>query len=334
MDLKFSILIANYNYEAYVGEAIESALNQTHPNVEVIVVDDGSKDGSRAVIERYPTVKAVFQENQGHSAAAARGLAEATGDLVLFLDADDLLLPEACATVAAQWREGLHAMQFRLELFGAVAVPGENLPRYAFDRGDTSDYFAKTGSFTYSPTSGNVYDRGFAERVFALSQGLIKSAFDMWLCFSAALTGQIVSIDTILGRYRVHAANMSQPGQTRAMSWIALDIWYAYNAQQSAFRVARSYGVPVEPPAHLIGPYYLNWHLLLRGGPPSRWEIPPVPVWSGLRTGLRNFRHLKSIGPRRRAANMVALVVIAVAPRTVRRLIAERWYGYINDVGF
>lgn len=328
-----SILIANYNYEAYVGGAIESALAQTWPAVEVIVVDDGSKDGSRAVIERYPTVRAIFQENRGHCAAARRGLEAATGDLVIFLDADDLLVPQTCERVAALWQEGLHGLQFRLEIFGAVDKVGETLPRYPFDRGDIQRRFLDTGSLVYSPTSGNAFDRDFALRVFALSQGLEKSSFDVWLGFAAAATGRLASSDEVLGRYRIHATNMSQPGRQRVMSNILLDIWYAWNAQQSAFAVARSYGIPVECPPHLVGAYYLKWYFLLRGAT-SRWTSPPVPVVAGVLTGLANFRKLTSIGPMRRLANMLTLVMIAASPRPLRRLIAERWYGYINDVGF
>lgn len=328
-----SILITNYNYADYVGEAIRSALDQTLPAFEVIVVDDGSRDGSRAVIEAHSGIRTIFQENRGHCGAARRALEEATGDVVIFLDADDLLLPRTCERVAALWQEGLNGLMFRLDTFGEAARPGENLPRYPFEQGDPQDRFLKTGSLVYSPTSGGAFDRTFAKRVFDLSQGLQRSAFDMWLCFAAALTGRLATSDEILGHYRVHASNMSQPGRTRAMSNIMLDVWYAYQAQQSAFTVAQSYGLPIDRPRHLIGAYYLNWHFLLRGAR-SAWTIPQAPLVSGLVTGLKNFHHLVSIGRKRRLANMVALVLIALAPRPLRRLIAERWYGYVNDIGF
>ncbi|TBW34527.1 glycosyltransferase family 2 protein [Siculibacillus lacustris] len=330
----FSILIANYNYADYVGEAIDSALGQTHPAVEVIVVDDGSRDGSRAVIEARAGIRTIFQENRGHVAAAARALDEARGDIVIFLDADDRLRPTTCARIAALWRDDLHALQFRLELIGAVERAGETLPRYPFEHGATRDHVLKTGSLTYPPTSGNAFSTEFARRVFALSDGMKYSGFDTWLCFAAAVTEQVISVDEVLGDYRVHPANMSQPGRRRSFKAIRQDIYYAYHAQQSAFRVARSYGVEIAPPAHLIGPYYLTWYLLLRGIPASDWDIPAVPRWSGLATGLANFRHLATIGARRRIVAMVALTVIAVAPRALRRLIAKHWYHYVDDVGF
>lgn len=88
-----SIVIANYNYSAYIGSAIESALEQSHQPVEVIVVDDGSTDASREVIARYP-VKTVLQENQGLPAARNNGAALARGEYILFLDSDDILEPD------------------------------------------------------------------------------------------------------------------------------------------------------------------------------------------------------------------------------------------------
>jgi len=329
----FSILICNYNYGAYVGAAIESALAQTWPQVEVIIVDDGSTDESREVISRYPAVTAIFQENQGQCATIRRALEAATGDLVITLDSDDELLPQTCERVAALWVEGIVALQYRLETFGMVDHPGETLPRYPFIEGDVARYFLETGSMIYPPASGNAFDRHFVERVFAVSQNMIEASHDIWMCLSAALLGKVVSTDEVLGRYRIHATNLSQPGRTRKMSNILRDVWYAYNAQQSAFEVARSYGVAVEKPTHLIGAYYLNWHFLLRGAP-TKWVVPEAPVLRGLATGVWNFWHLRSIGRGKRIVNMVALTVIALSPRAIRRIIAERWYGYINDVGF
>ncbi len=88
-----SILIAAYNAERWLAETLESATGQTWPNVEVIVVDDGSTDATLAVARRYEsaTVKVIHQPNAGACAARNRALAEARGDYVQYLDADDLL---------------------------------------------------------------------------------------------------------------------------------------------------------------------------------------------------------------------------------------------------
>lgn len=89
-----SVIIPCFNHGHYLAEAIESVLNQQHPNVEVIVVDDGSTDDTSLVAGSYPGVRYIRQANQGLSAARNRGIAQASGQYLVFLDSDDLLLPK------------------------------------------------------------------------------------------------------------------------------------------------------------------------------------------------------------------------------------------------
>ncbi len=91
-----SILIPCYNSEQYLAQTIESALAQTWKNIEIIIVDDGSTDNSLAVAKKFESsiVKVIAQENQGQSAAENRAFAESQGDLIEYLDADDLLAPD------------------------------------------------------------------------------------------------------------------------------------------------------------------------------------------------------------------------------------------------
>jgi glycosyltransferase involved in cell wall biosynthesis len=90
-----SIIIPLYNAEGYITETIASALNQTWRNKEIIIVDDGSTDNSLAVAKKFEheDIKIFSQANKGASAARNKGLAEAKGDYIQFLDADDLLSP-------------------------------------------------------------------------------------------------------------------------------------------------------------------------------------------------------------------------------------------------
>jgi hypothetical protein len=98
-----SIVIPAYNQGHYLGAAIESALAQTHADVEVVVVDDGSTDDTRTVAARYtdPRVRYVHQQNRGLAAARNTGIREATGAYLTFLDSDDLFLPEKVAVLLA-----------------------------------------------------------------------------------------------------------------------------------------------------------------------------------------------------------------------------------------
>lgn len=92
---RVSIVITTFNHARFLGEAIGSALVQTIPASEIIVVDDGSTDHPETVAACFPSVRFVRQSNQGPSAARNAGLKLCAGEYVVFLDADDRLLPEA-----------------------------------------------------------------------------------------------------------------------------------------------------------------------------------------------------------------------------------------------
>src|SRR5206468_3491052 len=133
MSAAISIIINNYNYARFLGRCIDSALAQRDVDAEVIVVDDGSSDDSRQVIERYGSrVRAIFQANAGQAAALNTGFALASGAVIIFLDADDELLPRAaCEVFDAFGKEReLARVAFRLEVIDAAGGrTGLTLPR-------------------------------------------------------------------------------------------------------------------------------------------------------------------------------------------------------------
>ena len=89
-----SVIMPCYNTARYIADAIESVLDQDYPNLELIVVDDGSTDSTRDVIAGYGSrLRLLEQQNQGAAVARNRGLSEARGDVIAFLDSDDLWLP-------------------------------------------------------------------------------------------------------------------------------------------------------------------------------------------------------------------------------------------------
>jgi glycosyltransferase involved in cell wall biosynthesis len=93
-----SVIIPCYNHASYLHESIPSILNQTYKNIEIIVIDDGSKDNTREVALSYPGVKCVTKKNEGLSAARNTGIEVSRGDYLMFIDADDLYYPEAVET--------------------------------------------------------------------------------------------------------------------------------------------------------------------------------------------------------------------------------------------
>jgi amino acid adenylation domain-containing protein len=92
---KVSVIIPAYNSAKFLPEAIESVLSQTYPVFEIVVVDDGSTDETKAVCDRYPKIKYIYQSNQGLIGARNTGIRVSAGEYLLFFDSDDYLLPKA-----------------------------------------------------------------------------------------------------------------------------------------------------------------------------------------------------------------------------------------------
>src|SRR6185369_11547940 len=110
---KLSIIIPNWNYERFVGDAIRSALAVRWSDKEVIVVDDGSTDNSRAIIANFGSqITTILQTNSGQTSAANAAFARSSGDVIIFLDSDDMLLPTVAEEVNAVWHERISKVQY------------------------------------------------------------------------------------------------------------------------------------------------------------------------------------------------------------------------------
>lgn len=138
--LLVSILINNYNYGRFLGKAIDSALEQTYPYVEVVVVDDGSTDDSRQVMAGYQgRIVPVLKENGGQASAFNVGFAASQGAIICFLDSDDLFCPEKAAEVARiyQAQQGIgwifHPVKFLDESTGMVSAPASSIAPGKYD---------------------------------------------------------------------------------------------------------------------------------------------------------------------------------------------------------
>ena len=97
-----SVVIPAYNCAAYGGQAVDSVLHQTYTDWEIIVVDDGSQDDTRLILEQYgDRIRYIYQQNQGVSIARNRGIELARGEFIAFLDADDYFFPDKIAAQIA-----------------------------------------------------------------------------------------------------------------------------------------------------------------------------------------------------------------------------------------
>jgi glycosyltransferase involved in cell wall biosynthesis len=209
--MKLSVIIANHNYADFVGAAISSALAIDWPDKEVIVVDDASTDDSRRVIEGFRSKVAAYFRPKSHQLGSHMfGFEQSTGDVIIFLDADDLLEPEVMREVARVWRPGVTKVQFRMNLINTAGTQlGSAIPQFpARDNPKRlRRIFLRTMAYTTPPGSGNAYSRNFVRDVFAFSPSIPQS--DAVLLTLAPVLGDVVTIRKPLARYRSHDASYS-----------------------------------------------------------------------------------------------------------------------------
>lgn len=206
-----SIVINNFNYGRFVAEAIDSALRQTYYHVEVIVVDDGSTDHSRAVIEDYgKEIVSVFMPNQGQSSAFNAGFARSSGEIICFLDADDLFLPNKVKRIVAAYTDtGMGWCFHPLQSVDALAqpIPGPFNILYAEGRYDFRSEYKRGKPILWAPpTSGLTFRRGLLEKLLPMPRH-IRITSDNYLTFSAPAFAPGFYISECLSLQRIHGAN-------------------------------------------------------------------------------------------------------------------------------
>jgi glycosyltransferase involved in cell wall biosynthesis len=206
-----SVIIPSYNYIDYIGKCLESVLSQDYSRIELIVVDDGSTDGTVELLKNFGGIsKLILQENRGVSIARNRGLLEATGDFIAFLDADDFW---DVSKISKQVRVAL-STQSDLVYSGVnlvnpegVVVTGAIDPQY---EGDCSQYFRKypTRAIITLGTSNALFRKNLIAQSGILDPALSISAD--WDFFRRYCDFARVSRNNErLVFYRQHPENMS-----------------------------------------------------------------------------------------------------------------------------
>lgn len=206
-----SIIIDNYNYAQFLPQSIESALAQSYTNTEIIVVDDGSTDNSREVIEAYgDRIVPIFQANGKQAAALNTGFTNSKGEIILFLDADDYLLPTAVAKIVAAFDKGIGKVHFRLQVVDenkeslGYFIPSTGM---SLASGEVWRKLLQTSSYVSSPMSGNAYGRDTLTPIFPIPDRYKTTADDYLMISTPFYAGSLASIDEPIGVYRVHNNN-------------------------------------------------------------------------------------------------------------------------------
>ena len=189
-----SVIINNFNYGRIIGDAIASALAQTHPDVEVIVVDDGSTDGSHEVIHGFGgRITPIFKENGGMASTHNVGFAASRGAAVVFLDADDILLPQALERAFAVLEDGVvHVHWPTLHTDAAGRSLGRVEPEEPLPEGDLRRAAVERGPYASRavPMSANVWTRDFLEQVLPMPEPVFRSHTDAYLSALAPVYGE------------------------------------------------------------------------------------------------------------------------------------------------
>jgi len=231
---RISIVTVSFNQRAFLAAAMESVLDQDYENLEYIVVDPGSTDGSRDVIHRYASRidRVVFERDQGAAEGLNNGFRHATGELFGFLNADDVLFPGALAAVAAAARSS-----------DADVLSGHSMMIDA--RGRTirrlySDHFslkavANGGCVLMQPST--FFRRAALDRVGYPDASLrYVMDFDLWI--RMADHGRFCYLTDFLSHYRLHGESKTvSPRHALANSKECLDVVYKYFHWAPANRV-------------------------------------------------------------------------------------------------
>jgi glycosyltransferase involved in cell wall biosynthesis len=241
-----SIIINNYNYERFLKEAIDSALEQTYPYLEVVVVDDGSTDGSRDIISAFGNrIVPVLKSNGGQASCFNEGFKASKGEIVFFLDADDVFDREKVETIVTLFHENkligspiiffnsLEAVDENGTLIESITtstvypdwsalakIRGEHFigGEHYFFNGRvhevcTPDLVYKFASkyrhipYIGMPASNICMSRVLASKIFPIPITNFKTSADCFVAKAASLLGSVYSTNLHLTQYRIHSKN-------------------------------------------------------------------------------------------------------------------------------
>jgi glycosyltransferase involved in cell wall biosynthesis len=332
-----SIVIGNYNYGRFVAAAIDSALAQDHPRCEVIVVDDGSSDGSQEVIERYRDRARIIllPSNRGQVGALNEAWPLAQYEVVVFLDSDDMLEPSAASTIARNWAPEVAKIQFPVK---SIDADGRSLnhvwPKYPAEL--TTETIRRmllaTGQTYTSPCSGNAYSQWLLQRMSPIGGDKLGcrpgrpdgGQMDALTEIHAPFEGEVKTLTTPLTYYRMHGSNYTQHYKldverfTRQLQ--DFDRKLAYLA-----RFLHTRGIKFDPEVARTGSlWYLECQVAVSrlSAPSGRWYVQPRKVLGHVCKAF--FRSPASL--RERAAVFLWITLGALAPqRWAERLLELRF---------
>lgn len=218
-----SVVIPTYNYARFIGEAIKSVLAQSCRADEIVVVDDGSSDDTKSVVARFAEVRYLYQVNQGIAAARNAGLRASRGKYLVFLDADDCLLPDCLAT-SINCLENNAQLGFVSGQWEKIDAHGKALPPIAPILVKQNHYRAFL-DFNYMGTMGQVMFRRSVLEAVNEFDALVPGCDDMEMYLRISRIYPVECHDKVVVQKRTHGSNTS--GNRKMMLTSMLKVYRA-----------------------------------------------------------------------------------------------------------
>lgn len=320
-----SIIINNYNYGQYLRAAIDSALDQTYRSIEVIVVDDGSTDDSPDIIANYgDRVVAVCKKNGGQASALNAGFAHSHGDIVIFLDSDDILLPHTAEYVADTFDTYPDAakVMYRMEVIDAagshtgIIKPSGHLPMRS---GDLRQHVVSFPfDMTWTATSGNAFSAHVLQQIFPIPEDEYRILADFYLSHVTALFGCVIALDRVSAYYRVHGTNnheLSQPILNLVHIRRTIMHWRA--TAMCIHRYAAKLGLvnPSHQPDDILSVAYVANRLISLKLDPTHHPLEEDTAWRLLLLGIKASSRRFDVSLPMKVLFMVWLGIMVITPK-------------------
>ena len=328
-----SVVITNFNYAEFLGEAIESALGQRAVKTEVVVVDDGSTDGSRAVQGLDAgRGKTVLKRKRGPANPFNSGVRATRGNIVIFLDADDVLLPRTAARVSELFarRHQTVKVHYRLEVVDANGRPtGAFLPPLTrpLPEGNIRErVLSAPDDMPYPPTSGNAFSAAALRTLLPMPEVPYTRLADVYLLSLAPLLGPVARLDDVGGQYRAHTRNLHY-GAGFDLDRVRATIHATSVTHEHVARLAASLGILDGGEPRFASVTDLAQRLVSLRLEPSAHPIASDRVARLALSGAAAALIRSDMASTRRLMYAVWFAAAAVAPRRVTRELAEGLFG-------
>ncbi len=324
------IVITNHNYARFLPDAVESACAQTHPEVNVVVVDDGSTDGSQDVLRRFSDrVEVVLKEQGGQASAINAGVERCRGQVLLLLDADDVLRPQAAERVAAAFAADprLAKVQFPMAIVDVERRPTGEVKPGGHLQAPVGDQRAAELAFPFDiawlPGGGTGFRADAVRRILPIPEAdYPRSGADWYLVHLTALLGDAALLGEVCAEYRIHGANSYELERDEIdLEHVRESIAFARVTTRSLEALADELGL--ERPRPLLSCADLANRLVSLRLEPDRHPVPGDRRRALCADAVRATRRRFDVSAPMKGLLVAWFALEAMAPRALARPLAE-----------